>query len=228
MSTNIAKMLQERKERELEEQKNVGNATSGNSNISSGIQSSTQTFGALAARAEQDALKDNGPSKVGEEQVLEDGTIVQKNADGGEIRTPGKEVNTSTADMNGPGDPANGNVPGTVDHTRAGPQDAAEGVLNSKGLSKEDLDPGIGIDPGTGEKFKMPNPLLIREVSGNPVAAAVVGPPGSYKALRLTRFFDQTGNPITPNEDGFFIPKNDWEKQELDIYASQHGMVEKT
>lgn len=110
-----------------------------------------------------------------------------------------------------------------VDHTIGGPQDVAAGVRLANGI-EEDPGEGMAIDPTTRQKFHMPNPLLVREVVPEPELK--VGPPGSFRSLRLKRFFGQDGSKIEPNEEGFFIPKNQWEFDELVNYERQYGMVE--
>lgn len=52
------------------------------------------------------------------------------------------------------------------------------------------------------------------------------GPPGSYRAIRLKRYFDPNGNKIEPNADGFYIPVNDWERSELEHFAKGYELVE--
>ena len=133
-------------------------------------------------------------------------------------------------DMEGPGTQPSADVEHddradhTVDPTKGGPQDAVAGILAGQGVDSSTLAPGIGVDPGTREKFVMPNPLLVREVTPEPEKKQ--GPSGSFRALRLQRFFDNEGNKIVPNEDGFYIPKNDWELYELQRFAEQYGLVE--
>lgn len=105
---------------------------------------------------------------------------------------------------------------GLVDNTPGGAQDAS--------IASKDLESGLVIDPGTKQKFVMPNPLLIKEIVAEP--EKVKGPPGSFRAVRLQRFFAPDGTKIVPNEEGFFIPQNQWEFDELHNFANQFGMVE--
>lgn len=138
--------------------------------------------------------------------------------------------NSVARSMEGEGDKASPGAEGdnqpefTVDSTQGGAQDAVAGVAVANGLDPKDLEKGMAFDPITREKFVMPNPLLIREQVAEPELKK--GPPGSFRSLRLKRFFDQNGSKIEPNEDGFFIPQSQWEYDELKHYEKQYGMVE--
>ena len=52
------------------------------------------------------------------------------------------------------------------------------------------------------------------------------GPPGSYRAKRLQRFFLKNGVKVEPNEDGFFIPQSEEEATELAYFSQLYDMVE--
>ena len=52
-----------------------------------------------------------------------------------------------------------------------------------------------------------------------------VGPQGSYKAVRLERFFKANGTRILPVE-GYYIPADEEEEKILSHFATQWDMVE--
>ena len=52
------------------------------------------------------------------------------------------------------------------------------------------------------------------------------GPPGSYRALRLQRFFKSSGQKVEPNAEGFFIPADEEERAQLEHHAKTYDMVE--
>lgn len=82
---------------------------------------------------------------------------------------------------------------------------------------------GAGIDPLIGNPV-MPPDAVVQPVEAKP--EPVKGPPGSYRSLRLERFFLSNGQKVVPNADGFFIPETDEEKTQLQHFATQWGMVE--
>lgn len=108
----------------------------------------------------------------------------------------------------------------------------SSGMMGSNSVQKDNLGEGdkpssdveTFTDPAAKPLFKEPNPLLVREVVAEPELPK--GPPGSFRAIRLQRMFGQNGEKIVPNDEGFYIPKNEWEFNELMIYAQQYGMVE--
>jgi len=107
-------------------------------------------------------------------------------------------------------------VDGLVDHAEGGAQDAS--------LASKDLKNGLRMDPITKEKFVMPNPLLVKEVVAEP--EQVKGPAGSFRAVRLQRFFKGDGTKVVPNDDGFFIPQDQEEFDNLYHFSKQFGQVE--
>lgn len=79
------------------------------------------------------------------------------------------------------------------------------------------LDPVIVEDPNL-------DPNNVPPVPEEP--ELLPGPPGSYRALRLQRFFKYDGTKVEPNAEGFYIPKDEEERAELEHFAKQWGMVE--
>lgn len=68
-----------------------------------------------------------------------------------------------------------------------------------------------------------PTAATARPVEAEPELPS--GPPGSYRALRLQRFFRKDGSTCEP-VDGFFVPETEEEDNELKHFAKQWGMVE--
>ena len=105
-----------------------------------------------------------------------------------------------------------------------------------KVLADAELTAGMAKDPGTGETFRMPDAALLRtpgqtfvSQDGAETLAYLPpkkGPKGSFRAIRLKRFFTPEGVKIEPNAAGFYIPANEWEQKELEHFASQYELVE--
>lgn len=92
----------------------------------------------------------------------------------------------------------------------------------------------VPVDPLIGPMIEPPAAVQVagRAENGSVVPAEAPeqplpkGPPGSYRALRLQRFFVSSGRCVLPNADGFFVPIDEEEKKELEHFATQYGMVE--
>lgn len=109
-------------------------------------------------------------------------------------------------------------------------------VLSPSELLAKATEPEVHIDPGTGQQFLgSPNNFVPPEaiwpegtnggMETPEDAEDVEIPEGAFLPIRLKRFVDQNGVWVTPKEDGFFWPANEYEQRELEHFEKQYAMV---
>lgn len=92
---------------------------------------------------------------------------------------------------------------------RKAAQEAAEAAANGT----PEAEPGVFTEPTAEEKA-----AALAAAAPEPEVKQP-GPPGSYRSVRLERFFKASGMRVEPNADGFFIPADAEEASILAHYA---------
>lgn len=109
-------------------------------------------------------------------------------------------------------------------------------MLSPSELLAKAAEPEIQTDPGTGQQFLGAAHVFVPPTAIWPDgtqggletpedAEGVEIPEGAFLPIRLKRFVDQNGVWVTPKEDGFFWPANEYEQKELEHFEKQYAMV---